>query len=80
MAITLTITKTDFSPIQLEKTVDGKACNINFFGGSFYISNPPSEIKEGLYEEIIFKPSEFKGAFQPREIISAKPLDTKNNK
>tara|TARA_A200000113_G_scaffold84461_1_gene75100 strand:+ start:3469 stop:3735 length:267 start_codon:yes stop_codon:yes gene_type:complete len=75
--IELKISQSEFGPVQLERTIDGKACNINFFGGSFYISNPPSNATSGLYKEIIFKPSEFKGAYQPREIISLVPVETK---
>ena len=75
--IELKIAQSEFGPVQVERTIDGKACNINFFGGSFYISNPPQNVTTGLYKEIIFKPSEFKGAYTPREIISAKPMELK---
>jgi hypothetical protein len=75
--ITMTIVQNEFGPVQLERTTDGKACTINFFGGSFYISNPPPEAKTGFYSEIVFKPSEFKGAYQPREILSSTPIESK---
>lgn len=72
--ITMTITSSQYGPVVLEKTIDGKACNIQFFGGSFYIGNLPPGIESGAYEEIVFKPSEFKGAYSPREILRCKPV------
>lgn len=74
--ITMTVVASDYGPIQLEKTIDGKACNVKFFGGQFYIGNCPSNLRDGFYQEIVFKPSEFKGAFQPREIISAQEVSS----
>jgi hypothetical protein len=67
----MTVVASEFSPIQVEKTIDGKACNVKFFGGQFYIGNIPGDLRDGMYDKIVFKPSEFKGAYQPREIISA---------
>jgi len=78
--ITMTIVASEYGPVQLERTSDGKACTINFFGGSFYIANPPPVAITGLYSEIIFKPSEFKGAYQPREILEVTPLKQKETK
>lgn len=73
----MTAKSDEYGIVLLERTADGKNANITGHGFEFYIANAPPEYTTGIYEQIDFKASSFKGAYNPREILGATPRTNK---
>ncbi len=71
--IIMTAKSDEYGIVLLERTADGKNANITGHGFEFYIANAPPQYATGIYEQIDFKASSFKGAYNPREILGATP-------
>ena len=78
MNVHLKIAKERF-PIEVEVTEDRKGATASWQGGSKWISQPPSDLHSGDYDELVFNAREFKQAYTPGELISFTPTtrDTK---
>lgn len=66
------LTADEKGKIFVERSDNGGG-NVEFFGGSFWCREFPSDVQTGIYEEIEFNASLFKGAVQPRGIVRAVP-------
>lgn len=72
MALQVVLDADERGKIYVEKSDTGGG-NVEFFGGSFWQREFPSDVNTGAYDRIIFSATLFKGAVSPRGIVSAIP-------
>lgn len=79
--ITITVTATK-GVLEIENTADGSACSIGGHKFDQYSRYQEGQEKfpDGEYESITFEASAFKGAYTPRQILSAIPKEEKGQK
>lgn len=58
--------------IFIEKS-DAGGGNVEFLGGSFWVKEFPSDVKEGIYVQVVFEGNLFRGQVTPRGIVSVIP-------